>query len=645
MCGFVGYFTNKRTNDALIYEMGKKIEHRGPDSFGIWKDIDINFQVCHRRLSILELSLHGAQPMTSINDKYILAFNGEIYNYKEVRKLLDQNNFDIIWNGNSDTEVLLNSIIYFGLDKTLNLIAGMFSFSLWDSENKELFLVRDRIGEKPLYYGWQNNTFFFTSELKALYSHTDFNKSINLQSVGTYFKYGYITSEESIYQGIYKIKPGTYLKIDFKNNAQVSKSYWELKNYIDVKNSKIIQKDKIEVIKDFNELLNKSIVDQMISDVPLGAFLSGGIDSSLVVAIMQNNSKIPIKTFTIGFENASYNEAHYAKKIAQYLKTDHTELYLSSADLVNNISFISKVYDEPFSDSSQIPTFLVSKLAKSKVTVSLSGDGGDELFAGYNRYTQVYKLWNIISFLPLNTRILISKLISSFSPKQFDFFNKWLIKFLPQKYKYNNIGDQILKVAKILSSKSEFEIYDNLVSINTSNNILNFNFTPISNFDNDIQDIDFIHKMMYTDTLNYLPNDILVKVDRAAMANSLETRVPFLDHRIVEFAWSLPLQYKINDSSGKWILRKILEKHIPNEFIERPKMGFGIPLGELLRGPLKEWANSLITRENFNKHNLLKFDYVKHLWNEHTTGKRNLQHQIWSILIFQDWYNNSLIND
>ena len=383
----------------------------------------------------------------------------------------------------------------------------------------------------------------------------------------------------------------------------------------------------------------------MISDVPLGAFLSGGIDSSLVVALMQSNSKIPIKTFTIGFENNSYNEAHYAKKIANYLKTDHTELYLSSADIVNNVSIISKIYDEPFSDSSQIPTFLVSKLAKSKVTVSLSGDGGDELFAGYNRYTKVYKLWNTISFLPLKSRILISNLILTFSPKQFDYFNNWLIKFLPRKYRFNNIGDQIIKVAKIISSKSQFEIYDYLVSINSSNSLLNFNYQNTLRFNDEINDIDFIHKMMYTDTLNYLPNDILVKIDRAAMANSLETRVPFLDHRIIEFAWGLSLEYKINDSGGKWILREILKKYIPNDFIERPKMGFGIPLAELLRGPLKEWTNSLITIENFNKHNLLNYDIAKNLWNEHLTGKKNRQHQIWSILIFQDWYNNSLVNE
>lgn len=638
MCGFVGYYSSLKFPEELIKKMGNAIIHRGPDAAGYWGDPGNGIQVCHRRLSVIDISEAGAQPMVSFGGRYVIAFNGEIYNYLKIKKEIENENFGYEWRGHSDTEVILRGFEVWGVEETLKKMIGMFAMALWDKVAKKLYLCRDRLGEKPLYYGWQGNSFFFGSELKSFLPHPHFNKVISAKAVSSFFKYNYVPNGLCIYSGIEKLKPGCFVEIHFESKEIKLQSYWNLKNIVTAEKQPG-NKSITEWTSDLEILLKDAVGQQMLSDVPLGAFLSGGIDSSVIVALMQTQSSQKVKTFSIGFGEEKFNEAIYARSVAKHLGTDHTELYVSSRDALHVVPDLPKIYDEPFADSSQIPTYLLAKLARQKVTVSLSGDGGDELFCGYDRYLQAGNTWNRLQYLPFNFRNGFGKLILKKSSSKWDaWFNRYK-SIIPSKFHLSHFGDKIHKGANLLGTPNEFSFYDGFLTHWQPDFIMSKNIkAEMYNF-NGIDDLSLIEKMMFLDTVTYLPNDILVKVDRAAMANSLETRVPFLDHRVVEFAWTVPMNLKMRDGKSKWLLRQVLNKYVPRQMIERPKMGFGVPLDSWLRGPLKEWSEHLLSDESLKKHGLLNNENVHSIWNAHIRGGRNWHYRLWDVLMFQSWYD------
>ena len=653
MCGIAGFIDiNGSLNEQETFENLKKMSdslfHRGPDSSGDYYDQEYAIGFTHRRLAILDLSQNGNQPMFSFSGRYVLIFNGEIYNHIILRNELNSFKKDIKWNGNSDTETLLSAFEIWGLEKTLDKISGMFSFGLWDRKEKFLYLARDRVGEKPLYYGWSKNFFLFTSELKSLEALDIFNREINPKALHSILTYNNVRAPDSIYKNIYKLTPGSYLKINCKKNQRISREsvsqheYWSIYN---AANQDIIKKyegSDNDAVNDLEHLVVNSVEKQMISDVPIGAFLSGGIDSSLIVSIMQKLSKNPINTYTIGFENKQFNEAIFAKEIASYLGTSHTELYVNEQDALDVIPKLPFIYDEPFADSSQIPTYLVSQITSKNVKVALSGDGGDELFGGYNRYFWSSNIWNKIKFLPLSVRAGLSKLILIFPANFLNVILSIILKIFPDNYNIQLPGDKMHKVAKILDSYNPEEIYNKLVILWTeADEVINnfqYNSSIINSFSAPKFD-EYENNMMYTDFVTYLPDDILTKVDRAAMAVSLETRIPLLDQQIIEFAWKLPLNMKIRNGEGKWILRQLLNRHIPSKITNRPKMGFGVPLSEWLKGPLREWAENLLDKKKIDEQGFFNSSLINKKWQEHIEGKRNWHHQLWTVLSIQSWLN------
>ncbi|OGI10774.1 MAG: asparagine synthase (glutamine-hydrolyzing) [Candidatus Margulisbacteria bacterium GWF2_35_9] len=655
MCGITGFWQlNKfspKTAKTIAKKMADKIQHRGPDDSGVWIDEKVGIALAHRRLSILDLSAFGHQPMVSPSGRYVIVFNGEIYNYLEIRKLLKS---DYLWNGHSDTETLLVAFEEWGIEETLKKTVGMFAIALWDKEEQTLTLARDRIGEKPLYYGFQNNTFMFASELKALKAHPDFIGEIDRDVICLYLRHCYIPAPYSIYKGIKKLLPGTYITftretLSFRRGCSEGAGeaeveaipYWTLSDTVQKGITHPFFGSETEAITALEDKLKQSIGLQMLSDVPLGAFLSGGVDSSLIVALMQAQSSRPVKTFSIGFNESGYDEAIHAKAVANHLGTDHTEHYVSWTEAMDVIPKLAIMYDEPFADSSQIPTFLVSQIARKHVTVSLSGDAGDELFCGYNRYIMADK-WKSIEKFPFVIRRLLGQMLKTVSPSKWDklFHSINKIKQFP-----SNMGEKMEKVSDLLiNANSSADLYYHVVSkISCPNNFvvgakeINTWLTDVgltSVFKNDK-----LH-MMFMDAMTYLPDDILVKVDRAAMANSLETRVPFLDHRVIELAYKLPMSMKLHKGQTKWILRQILYKHIPKELIERPKAGFAIPVGDWLRGPLRQWAESLLNEARIKEEGYFDSNYIQSKWQEHLSGKRNNTSFLWSVLMFQSWLEN-----
>ena len=650
MCGISGFYSKSLSNfDHTIKKMSSAIMHRGPDNSGIWQDKSAGVVFGHQRLSILDLSSAGHQPMKSNSERFIITYNGEIYNHKEIRKEIEIKNRYIKWKSNSDTETLLESIETFGLELALNKISGMFAFALWDQQEGSLTLARDRIGEKPLYFGWQgtneNKVFLFSSELKALKAHPEFKAQVNRESVALQLRYNYIPAPYSIYKDIYKLLPGHYLQLknnDLKKNLlPKSKVYWSLIQKAIEGNKHQFKHSQIEIQNNLEICLRDSIKKQMISDVPLGAFLSGGIDSSTVVALMQSQQTDPVKTFTIGYNEDDYSEAKYAKKIAKHLGTDHTELYISAQSAREIIPRLPTIYDEPFSDSSQIPTYLVSHLAKQNVKVALSGDGGDELFCGYNRYTMSKKFLDIFRFVPISMRKIFSSGINLISPIKWDRISK----IIPGINQYPNFGDKIHKAAKILQAKNLFEMYyilctnwENLSEVVINSNGSNFDFDK---FDEELKNLNNQEQMMAIDFISYLPNDILTKVDRSAMSLSLETRMPLLDHELIEHVWKIPHSFKYREGNGKWIFRQILNKYVPKDLTERPKMGFGVPIDSWLRGPLREWAENLINENRLRREGYYNPALIIKKWKEHLSGKKNWQSDLWNVLMFQSWVDTN----
>lgn len=645
MCGLTGYLSLYSTPDTILETMANTIAHRGPNSSGIWCTPDQRIGLAHRRLAIVDLSSTGYQPMHSPSARYVLVFNGEIYNHQKLRAELEQSGNAPQWRGHSDTETLLVGIETWGIEATLQRSIGMFAIALWDKHTQTLTLARDRLGEKPLYYGWQGSTFLFGSELKALKTHPAFKAEINRNVLSLYMRHSYIPAPYSIYQDIHKLPPGSILTISLQQRTPTITPYWLSTNVATQGKQSPFSGTANDAIKALDTLLKDAIQQQMMADVPLGAFLSGGIDSSTVVALMQTQSSRPIKTFSIGFHEALYNEAAHAKAVAKHLGTDHTEWYITPDDCMAVIPRLSTLYDEPFADSSQVPTFLVSQLAKQHVTISLSGDAGDELFAGYNRYNLTQKIWHKLSKIPLPLRQMLANGITLASPNAWNRLTSPLQSLLPKHLQQANLGDKLHKAAGVMTVDSISQLYHGMVSQWHDPSIVVIGgtepITPITDTTLDFSVFNDIERMMLLDLITYLPGDILCKVDRAAMGVSLETRVPFLDHRIVEFAWQLPIEYKLREGQTKWPLRQVLYQYVPKELIERPKMGFGIPIDSWLRSTLRDWAEDLLSESRLQQDGYFNPASIRQKWQEHLSGQRNWQHQLWNVLIFNQWLDHN----
>ena len=642
MCGIAGILGAKEMLDDHLQAMAVVLRHRGPDHHGVWFDADTRVGFAHTRLSILDLSTAGHQPMPSASGRFIISFNGEIYNHLEMRTCLQESGSAPNWRGHSDTETLLAGFETWGIEATVQKTIGMFAFAVWDKHTRTLTLARDRIGEKPLYYGWQNDTFLFASELKAIQCHPNFSGDINRNALTVYLQFGNVPAPQSIYTGISKLTPGTLLTVTLDSAKEcIPVPYWSLLDVARNCQQDPFQGSDSEALAQLTSMLSAAVLSQQIADVPVGAFLSGGIDSSLIVALMQSQTNKPVHTFTIGFENVQYNEANYARAVANHLGTQHTELIVSATQAQEVIFGLPTLYDEPFADSSAIPTFLVSKLAHRDVTVSLSGDGGDELFCGYNRYS------NKVEKIPRFLRKPLALILDSMSPNTWDLVASLASPLLPNSLQFTSPGDRAHKLALVLACGSSSHLYERLLSQWPEANgiVLGADYkSSIQSLWQQLSDFKSNElKMMACDTLGYLPNDILHKVDRAAMGVSLETRVPFLDHRIIEFAWQLPQHMKIRNGQRKWILRELLYKYVPRDLIERPKAGFGIPIGDWLRGPLRDWAEDLLSESRLRQEGYFDPTPIRRKWSEHLSGKRNWQEPLWTVLMFQAWLKNNLL--
>jgi asparagine synthase (glutamine-hydrolysing) len=666
MCGLVGFLVGTSdvesddaqrqfSDRALLRQMADTLTHRGPDDSGTWVNARAGIALGHRRLSIVDLSAAGHQPMRSDSGRYVIAFNGEIYNHLELRAELE----GIAWRGHSDTETLLAGIEAWGIETTLKKTVGMFAIALWDTQGETLTLARDRFGEKPLYYGWvgsgataSNSAFVFGSELKALRAYPGFANPVSREALALYMRFTYVPAPHSIYKNIFKLEPGCILTISdgvpavpgapllppAVLNGLTLQRWWVLADIVaaGVKNQITNETTAIQALEDG---LQNTVRLQSLADVPLGAFLSGGVDSSAIVALMQQQAMRPVKTFTVGFEESGFDESPHAKAVAQHLGTDHSELFVTSAEAQAVIPHLPAMYDEPFADSSQIPTHLVCKAARQQVTVALSGDAGDELFGGYNRYFWGPLIWNRLAWLPYPVRQALGAAINSLPIAGWDALGKPLNAMLPGTRGIERMGDKAHKLAARLSGvRNMDDLYLSLVSVwQDPALVVKGKGLPSFALDDTPSDLTAAERMMYRDSTTYLPDDILCKVDRAAMATSLETRVPFLDHRVAELAWQLPLHMKIRENEGKWALRQVLYKYVPRELIERPKAGFGIPVGQWLRGPLRDWAEGLLAEKRLQTEGYFFPAPIRTKWAEHVSGKRDHTANLWAVLMFQAW--------
>ncbi len=644
MCGIAGIFDfkNKTSPEALkniAGNMAQSMVHRGPDSGGNWSDPESGLTLSHRRLSIIDLSAEGHQPMQSHSGRYVISYNGEIYNFSELRADLEKLGVSFI--SRSDTEVLLAAFDQWGVSQTLQKINGMFAFALYDRRLLNLHLVRDRLGKKPLYMGLTENHFIFASELKAFHECPSFQPRINRDSLALYMRYAYYPDPFCVFEDVYSLPPSTVMTIGLEHfdpgiyMPDLFEPYWSLKRVIeDTRNSGDMRSES-QTIDAFEKALFKAVETRMVSDVPLGAFLSGGLDSSLVTAIMQHVSHKPVKTFSVGFSETGYDEAAHARKIAEHLGTEHFETCLSARDALDIIPDLPRIYDEPFADASQIPTALISAFARKEVTVALSGDGGDELMGGYQRHFAIPPLWSKLKLIPYPLRLLLSGMIGTMP----DGFMKYLGRFSPQ------LDEKIEKIQKIFHSKSPDALYHDIVSHwNTPETLVpvsNSCMPPVIDPSTDIADLRFEEMAMYKDSISYLPGDILVKVDRASMAHSLEMRAPLLDYRLFEFAWRMPLHYKIRNGKGKWLLRQVLSRHVPQELFERPKQGFSVPIRDWLKGPLKSWAEHLMDENRLKEQNLFNTEMVRTEWASFLKNKKSSGNisRLWTFLMFQAWYD------
>jgi asparagine synthase (glutamine-hydrolysing) len=644
MCGLAGGWSRTRF-DVLreaLPAIGEALHHRGPDDTGEWLDAEAGVALCHRRLAIVDLSPAGHQPMRSHSGRWVIVFNGEIYNHLELRAELGAEGCAPIWRGHSDTETLLAAFDAWGVSETLGRCVGMFALALWDREQRRLWLARDRFGEKPLYYGWHNGIFCFGSELKALRRLIPAGLRVDHSSLALYLRYGAVPAPYSIYEGISKLLPGHWLALDMVNLERgatpTPQPYWLAAEVASHGLAEPFRGSEPEATDRLEALLSRSIAGQMTADVPVGAFLSGGIDSSAVAALMQAQSAQPIQTFSIGFHEESYNEAQHASAVARHLGTCHTELYVTPKETLDLIPRLTHIYDEPFSDASQVPTLLLSQLARSKVTVSLSGDGGDELFCGYRRYFLAARAWQNLSVLPSTLRHVIGRAITGIPIERWDQLYRTVEPVLPRRFQNPFPGEWLHRGGSTIMVDSGQDLYRRLISLWEPDVLINKVYEPSSfgpprnlKFDN------LVDYMMVEDACHYMSDDILVKVDRAAMAFGLETRVPMLDHRLYEFAWSLPQNFKMKGQVSKHILRQVLYRYVPQSLLERPKMGFGVPIGSWLRGPLRDWATELLDPDRLKLEGYFDPGPIRQKWQEHLAGKANWQYPLWNVLMFQSW--------
>lgn len=641
MCGIVGTWGQSSYTEEALGAAVRRMVHRGPDDTGLWVDSTSGIALGHVRLSILDLSPAGHQPMFSACGRYVIVFNGEIYNHLELREQLG--GLAPAWRGHSDTETLLACFSSWGMEKTLKTTVGMFAIALWDRHEGKLVLARDRLGEKPLYFGYIGGAFAFASELKALTGLPGFSLDIDRKALALLLRHNYIPAPFCIYQGLAKLPPGTWLELTsdgvLHRALPAPCAYWSAVEaaLAGVANPLAFASDA-EATDALEAELARSVAGQMLADVPLGAFLSGGVDSSTVVALMQAQSSRPVKTFSIGFREGAYDEAVFARTVARHIGTEHTELYVTPEDALSVIPKLPTIYDEPFSDSSQIPTFLVALLARKGVTVSLSGDGGDELLGGYTRYFLAARVWRKIERMPHPLRRVAARMILACPPHAWDKLYGLADPFIAKQHRWPTLGDKLHKGAALLDCESGTALYQGLVSHwNPAGVVLGVREADTQLTGQLPAMPGLTEQMMLLDTISYLPDDILVKVDRAAMAVSLETRVPLIDHRVFEFAWRLPLHYKVRNGVGKWLLRQVLYKHVPQALIERPKMGFSVPIDSWLRGPLRDWAESLLDESRLRQEGYFNPAPIRQKWREHLSGARNWQYHLWGVLMFQAW--------
>ena len=647
MCGIAGFLDGTspvapRAWPERAKAMSAVLAHRGPDDGAVWCDEAAGVALAHRRLAVVDLSAAGHQPMRSHDGRYVIVYNGELYNTAEVRSELERRTSAVAWRGHSDTEVLLEAIAAWGVKEALRRVVGMFAFAVWDRQERRLTLARDRIGEKPLYYGRFGSTLLFGSELKALRAHPAFQSEIDRDVLALYVRHGYVPAPYSIYRGVAKLPAGCLAEFAAGDAEPHIEPYWSALEMALAGMASPLDAPEESLVDELDALLKRAVRGQMEADVPLGAFLSGGIDSSTVVALMQAQSSRPINTFTIGFAEAEYNEAEHAKAVAAHLGTNHTELYVTPDEARAVIPRLPQIYCEPFADSSQIPTYLVSQLARRHVTVALSGDAGDELFGGYNRYQIAQRVWRGLSRIPASLRGATAASMRALPPSGWDHVLKPLRFALPRQLRVQHPGEKVHKLAGVIGLASLDDVYTRLISqwpapgavvpgahepetpLNTAARMPGQFAQPLA-------------RMTYLDLVTYLPDDILVKVDRAAMAVSLETRVPLLDHRVVEFAWRIPAELKLRGGRGKHLLRAVLQRYVPRGLFERPKMGFGVPIDHWLRGPLREWAEHLLDPATLRAQGYFAVDPIRRAWAEHLDGRRSNQYPLWVILMFQAW--------
>jgi len=644
MCGIAGFLADARFNQTRLLpvalSMADAIRHRGPDDNGVWTDPHARIALAQRRLSIIDLSPAGHQPMVSASGRYVIVFNGEIYNFSTLRAELETAGTAPAWRGHSDTEVLLALIEARGVRAALQAVRGMFAFALWDTHERTLVLARDRLGEKPLYYGRVGGSFAFGSELKALRAHPEWNAPVDRGALALFMRHNYVPAPYTIHEGIRKLPPGQMLTLAWGTKEPVVEPYWSARAAAEAGFRTPSNRSHAALTDALDSLLRDAVAGQMVADVPLGAFLSGGIDSSVVVALMQAQSPRPVKTFTIGFTEEGYDEAVHAAAVARHLGTEHTELYVTPREAMAVIPRLPSIYDEPFADSSQIPTFLVSQLARQHVTVSLSGDGGDELLGGYNRYLLGKDLWQKLSLLPTGVRTAFARMVKAISPRTWSALMKPLMPLAPSRYRVGLPGDKLHKLADVVSHADLDSLYRDLVSHWRSPGEIvlgGAEYPTLLSQTGDLPIDDPVARMMFLDLVTYLPDDILVKVDRAAMAVSLETRVPLLDHRVVEFAWQVPMASKVDARGTKQLLRSVLDRYVPAALIDRPKMGFGVPIDSWLRGPLRDWAEALLDPARLKCEGYLDPQPIRASWEQHLSGQRDWHYPLWDVLMFQAW--------
>lgn len=623
----------------VLQRMTDSIRHRGPDADGLWQSSDGYANLGHRRLSIIDLSPTGAQPMISNDGRFVIIFNGEIFNFNELRSELQVASRQ--FRGTSDTEVLLVGIEEWGVAAMLPRLNGQFAFAVWDRHADKLTLARDRFGEKPLYYAWHGGSFIWGSELKSLMQHPAFVRQIDPAGLARLVNFGYIGSPHSIFSGVKKLRGGCFLEIRRGKEPGEPQNYWDPGDLLLGRIETEVGVSDSERIDQLEAVIRRAVGLRMVADVPLGAFLSGGIDSTTVVALMQAQSSRPVKTFTIGFWESDYNEAKDAARVARHLRTEHHEFYLGSNECIETIMRLPEIYDEPFADSSQIPTTLVSEFTRKHVTVALSGDAGDEFFGGYNRYFWSERLWNRFRILPRSVRMLGRDMIRAVGPHVWEQMVAIGNYAVPKRYRVRGGGDKMHKLARILDAQTLDDLYLELVS-NPQWAAMALAHpdtlqSPFARWEKATKELGDVERMMFLDQMTYMTDDILCKVDRASMSAGLEARVPFLDNELTEFAWSLPLAFKIRGGVGKWPLRQVLKRYVPEELFERPKMGFGIPIGGWLRGPLRDWAEDLLSESSLADGGWLDVRTVRENWSEHLSGRRNLVHQLWSTLMFLSW--------